>query len=126
MIFPLEETHLRYIRVFGDNPVKPFTHLTVFAKNNQEVSRFGFKESYETICRYLDDQNVNYGILMFADGVHVFTEKKIKLDQLMVKLSTGMNVLLEKQFNLTDWLRRNKLDSEPYEHLLRDNNDKNS
>lgn len=126
MIFPLEEEHLKYIRIFGNNPVQPFRHLIVFAKNNQQVTRFAFKESYETICRYLDDQNVNYGILMFADGVHVFTEKKIKLDQLMVKLSTGMNVFLEKQFDLTNWLKRNKLDSEQYDHLLRENNDKNS
>ena len=124
MIFPLEEEHLQFIRVFDNQPEqKPFTWMTVFVKNKQEVTRFGFKESYEAICRYLNEQSVNYGILMFSDGIHILSEVPLKFDPLVVKMTTGLNAGKSANFSITKWLKKSKITG--HDHLLREKNDKN-
>ncbi len=118
MLFDLDTTHLPYIRVYGKEPHRPFTWLTIFAKKNQEISRFGFKESYQTISRYLDEQDVNYGILMMSDGIHIFTESKLKFDSMIVKMTTGLNLINQNPFQLSNWMKRNNVVG--FDHLLRE------
>jgi hypothetical protein len=87
----MNDGHYPYVKVFGDQPVAPFTHVHMFVKNNQAMTRQDFVKSYQEIRDYMSDLGVNFGLLMFADGTYVFTEKKLKLDGMMVKLTTGIN-----------------------------------
>ena len=124
MIYPLEDEHLPFLKIV-DNVTEqlPFRWMTIFIQNNQKVTRFGFKESHDTICRYLNEQSVNYGLLMFSDGLHIFTEQKLTFDPLMVKMTTGLNMGSSKVFELNHWLKKSKITG--YDHLLREKNDKN-
>lgn len=128
MRFNLEEDHLKYIRVKEHNSdPKPFMFTTLFVKNNQAMTRFDFKESHDSICRYLDEMSVNYGILMFTDGFVVFSEDRVKpSDKLMFKLSTGLNYQESGSFDMNRWFSSRPTFAERYPNLLRDKNDKNS
>jgi hypothetical protein len=83
--------NLPYVKVFGDLPVAPFTQVHMFVKNNQSMTKQDFVQSFQEIRDYMTDQGVNFGLLMFVDGTYVFTEKKLKLNDMVVKLTTGIN-----------------------------------
>lgn len=85
----LREEHFAYVTWTGD-PQK-IVQIHMFIKNNQKMARVDFKATFEGIRDFLEGQSVNFGILLTADGTYVFTEKKVKMDALMVKLATGVN-----------------------------------
>ena len=85
----LREEHLPYISWVG--APKSIKQIHVFIKNNQAMTRADFKSTLDEIRDFLSAQSVNFGILMMADGTYVFTETKVKMDPVLVKLTTGIN-----------------------------------
>lgn len=85
----LKDEHLPFITWVG-NPSE-IKQIHIFVKNDQSMTRIGFKEVYDEIRDFLANQDVNFGILLMADGTYVFTEKKVKMNAVMVKLATGVN-----------------------------------
>lgn len=85
----LNDTQLPFVAWTGD-PQK-ISQIHMFIKNNQAMTRIDFKSTLEGIRDFLVGQGVNFGILLTADGTYVFTEKKVKMNALLVKLATGVN-----------------------------------
>jgi hypothetical protein len=85
----LKEEHFPYIVWVG--APKSIKQIHVFIKHNQAMSRQDFKATHDEIRDFLSNQGVNFGILLMADGTYVFTEKKVKMDAVLVKLTTGIN-----------------------------------
>jgi hypothetical protein len=70
---------------------KPFKKIYTFTKNNLQMTRQDFMELSNALHEYLGALNINYGVLLTADGSFVFTENKVKFNPLLVKLATGIN-----------------------------------
>jgi hypothetical protein len=110
----LVSEHFHYVREGGTQPKKPFRHIHMFVKNNQRMTSWDFSQTSKAIHDYMGDLGVNFGMLMTADGTYVFTEKRIKLNDLVVKLATGINYngLVENASGdlkrLNDYLGRSK------------------
>ena len=85
----INDEHFRYITWVGSP--KEIKQIHMFVKNNQAMTRIDFKETLDVIRDFLTQQGVNFGILMMADGTYVLTEKKVRMDALLVKLATGIN-----------------------------------
>ena len=85
----LKEEHLPYIAWTG--APKSIAQIHTFIKNNQAMTRLDFKATLDDIRDFLVAKDVNFGILLMADGTYVFTETKVKMDAVLVKLTTGIN-----------------------------------
>lgn len=87
----LEDWQLKLMKVEGNHTPQPFCHLYEFVKNNQRMTGADFRDTLNEITDILEQEDVNYGILILATGFLVFTEVPLKLDAVMVKLATGIN-----------------------------------
>ena len=87
----IDNSHFRFI-TWGGSP-KEIKQIHLFIKNNQAMTRYDFKETLDSIRDFLTEKSVNFGILMMGDGTYVFTEKKVKMDAVIIKLATGINYL---------------------------------
>lgn len=88
----IQAAHVPYIaETTNVEPKRPFTHIYTFIKNDQAMTRIAFKEVFDELRNYLNNQSLNYGILLTPDGTFVFTEDKVDFNPLMVKLATGIN-----------------------------------
>lgn len=106
---PIDFTHLGMIKVVNNTePHRPFTWAHKFRKRSQEVSRHAFKETHDEICRFLDERSINYGLLILLDGIMVFTEGKQDFNGMLVKLTLGMDLTGQQEFNLTHFIIRHK------------------
>jgi hypothetical protein len=90
--FRIEKWQIDLIRT-NDNhgPRQPYQHAYAFVKNKQAMSRSDFEETLAVIHDILDNQGVNFGILMFMHGSYVFTEVPVDLNPLIIKLANGIN-----------------------------------
>jgi uncharacterized membrane-anchored protein len=109
MVEPIDFTHLTSIKVVNNTDQhRPFTWAHKFRKRSQEVSRHAFKETHDEICRFLDDRAINYGLLILLDGIMVFTEGKQDFNGMLVKLTLGMDLTGQQEFNLTHFIRKHQ------------------
>jgi len=72
-------------------PVRPYQYAYLFVKHNQIHLADEFKNTYQTITDILDQQNINYGVLVLVSGHVVFTETTLDLNPTITKLATGIN-----------------------------------
>lgn len=103
---PIDFTHLGYIKVINNRePHRPFTWAHKFRKRDQEMDRSAFRETHDEICRFLDERSINYGLLIVLDGILVFTEGKQDFNGMLVKLTLGMDLTGQQEFNLTRFIQ---------------------
>jgi uncharacterized protein YdeI (YjbR/CyaY-like superfamily) len=96
----------------------PFKWISSFYRNNDDTFDL-LKETYEGIIKCLSEEKLNFAIMLFysAKFVVVFTEEEIKLDSLILKLSTGINFNKQVEYNLNEELKRLFTDKEFLETL---------
>lgn len=70
---------------------KPYQYAYLFVKNNQVHLADAFMNTYQAITDILDQQNINYGVLVLISGHVVFTETALDLNPTITKLATGIN-----------------------------------
>lgn len=88
-ITPDNASHIQVFDVLDET--KPYTRIYGFVKNDLKLTRIGFQEIHQSIVNIMLELNVNFGLLMTVGGTFVLTEEKIHLNDVLVKLATGIN-----------------------------------
>lgn len=99
MEYHLDDFLLKAIREYGDQPKISFKHIWKFSKTHQEKSSIGFQTTIKEIRDYMDERDINYGMLILVDLILVFTEDFTNFNPLMIKLATGINLIGEMPDN---------------------------
>ncbi len=109
--------HLEFLQIYDIVDFKkPFKYVAAFAwPANTTITRinnsFPIRETHANIVEYLTNQKINFGILMLAESLVIFTEQKLNFNPLIIKLSTGINLIGKQQFNLSSWVNKMNLNN---------------
>lgn len=107
----------------------PYHYITVFKRNREDMRDKSadayrslgeqFRNDSAEIDRYITERKFNYASIILEDHFIILTEQPLGFNPLMVKLTTGVDLKGEFEFNFAEWIRHEGA-ADLYPKLLRE------
>lgn len=119
---PFSIVYLGYLKVTDVvKERKPFRNITVF-KRREGYSHFkheALMHDDREIDRYIRERGLNYATMILEDHFIILTEQPLEFNPLLVKLTTGLDLRGEWEYDFNAWIRYEGAEG-AYPSLLRE------